>query len=338
MQAELPSGDRNKALQLLRHAVGTAAQVVPRTDSTAGYDAEVFREGAPPIGIRLLAYRPGEGREDETVWVVQKSSPALLNQLRERNENFIALNGAVRLVASGFLLDRSDLPRMPRGSALPRQVDPFSDRNSLVLRTLLNTPGRRWGVREIAEAAGVAVGTASEVVRALRSLGGLDVRRRGRKLEFGVDDPLPLIRRWAGRYSYERNLRVAVAAPIGDPLRFLKRARPLLDARQWALTLQAGASLVAPHAAWERLHLYVAVTDGRELLDLTHEAGWPLAEDGRLVLMKPHYTHSVWHGLREAEGFPVVSDLQLALDLWHYPLRGIEQAEHILSTRGKPAS
>jgi hypothetical protein len=32
-------------------------------------------------------------------------------------------------------------------------------------------------------------------------------------------------------------------------------------------------------------------------------------------------------------GSLVVSDLQLALDLWHYPIRGREQAEHLIEMK-----
>jgi len=77
----------------------------------------------------------------------------------------------------------------------------------------------------------------------------------------------------------------------------------------------------------------VDVGDAEELVDVAREQGWPVGDGGRLVLMKPFYRDSVWPGVRQIDGLPVVSDLQLALDLWHYPLRGREQAEHILQAR-----
>jgi hypothetical protein len=48
------------------------------------------------------------------------------------------------------------------------------------------------------------------------------------------------------------------------------------------------------------------------------------------MLMRPWYARSAWEGMREVNGVPVVSDLQLVLDLWHYPVRGREQAEMLL--------
>src|SRR5690348_4119236 len=102
---------------------------------------------------------------------------------------------------------------------------------------------------------------------------------------------------------------------------------------RWAFTLQAGASLVAPHASWDRVHIYVDVPSAEgphALTALAARAGWTPAADGRLVLLAPYYTASAWHGVRTIERLPVVSDLQLVLDLWHYPVRGREQAEHLV--------
>jgi hypothetical protein len=296
-------------------------------------DVQVLREDDPPINVRLRSWQPGEHAEAETAWVLAKPTRNTLEKLRRRGQNFVALSGSVRLVSRGLIIDRSDL-RPPRHAARPpRRVDPFADRNSLIARTLLEEPGRRWGIREIAEAAGVSPGTASDVVRSLAAMGAVEFRRIGRSAEFRVDDPTQLIRRWAAAYSWERNAVAAFAPLMGEPLRFLRRKHPILNSYRWALTLQAGASLVAPHATWERVHLYVAVPEPSELYEIAGREGWPHADDGRLVLMKPYYRQSVWHGVRTVNDLPVVSDVQLVLDLWHYPLRGIEQAEHILATR-----
>jgi hypothetical protein len=119
-----------------------------------------------------------------------------------------------------------------------------------------------------------------------------------------------------------------VRAPIGSPERFYPRLIDALGARRWALTLQAGASLVVRHAVWETIHVYVE--DLRETVQhLAHEIGWERGE-GKLVLLEPHYADSAWFGMRAAKRVNVVSDLQLVLDLWHYPVRGREQAELLL--------
>jgi hypothetical protein len=331
------SPEIEEATTLLQRALGTAGRVIARASSAARQDVEIFRKDASPIPIRLRPWHPSAAVERDTVWILKKPSLRQLDELREREMNFVALNGSVRVVANGLILDRSNLPRVRAASALPRRVDPFSDRNSLIARTLLQEPGRRWGVREIADAAELSPGTTSQVVRTLASMGVADFRRRGRNAEVWIENHMALIARWAGAYSWERNQAAVFAAPMGDPLRFVRRAERAFRSRRWALTLQAGASLVAPHASWERVHVYVDVESARELFHIADAEGWPVAQDGGLVLMKPYYRHSVWHGLRIVDDLPVVSDTQLALDLWHYPLRGMEQAEHLLTTAGRRA-
>ena len=243
------------------------------------------------------------------------------------------LHGTVYLAFPNLLVDRERLPKPIRVSARRTLIDPFADRSSLVLRTLLESDKERvWGVRELAEQAGVAPATVSRVTRELQRFQVVDVRRIGRESRILLTDSRALLDRWVQSYDWTKNQRIAVHAPMGDPTRFFRRNKDLFDRHRWALTLQAGASLVAPHATWERVHVYIDVQAGEELVELAEQQGWAAAEDGKLVLMKPYYKDSVWRGVREVDGLPVVSSLQLVLDLWHYPLRGREQAEHIIET------
>lgn len=39
---------------------------------------------------------------------------------------------------------------------------------------------------------------------------------------------------------------------------------------------------------------------------------------------------SVWYRADSHRGLPVVSVPQLLIDLWHYPVRGLEQAEFLM--------
>ena len=128
------------------------------------------------------------------------------------------------------------------------------------------------------------------------------------------------------------------SAPIGDTRRFLPKLKRLMNGNRWALTMHAGASLVAPHAAWDKIHLYLDSRSARDLNGVFEIAGYQQADDGRLVVMRPWYRDSVWHGLRSIKGLPVVSNIQLIVDLWNYEVRGREQAEFILDTTLEAAS
>jgi hypothetical protein len=271
------------------------------------------------------------------VWILREATPNLRQTLRARGENFVDLAGAVRVELPHLVVDRTDLeplrvPKPPR-----RLADPFADRSSGVARALLShSKTRKWGVRELAVESGLDPARASRVVRALSDLGVVHFERKGRTADVWVESPELLLDTWATAYSWSQNLALAVHAPIGDPQRFVSRLQDVLGSRRWALTLQAGAARIAPHASWERLHAYLDVSNADELSAIAAKASWTGGSDGRLVLVKPFYRTAVWQGMRTIDEVPVVSDLQLVLDLWHYPLRGREQGEHIRDTILRP--
>jgi hypothetical protein len=141
-----------------------------------------------------------------------------------------------------------------------------------------------------------------------------------------------LIDLWTRQYDWRKNAQLVFAAPIGDPARFLRRLPKMLPKRRWALTMQAGASLLAPHSTWDKVHIYVDVASPRDLPSIGASAGWLPDPTGQVVMMGPYYDDAVWVDLQVVRDLPVVSTLQLILDLWHYPVRGREQAEHLLET------
>jgi hypothetical protein len=335
------ASDLRSAVRLLEYALR------PSIDVTVVGDPEPAA-GAPTRGITVVVRAPRSGNQgrlqlrpqgdhaageeqDATVWVMRRVAPDVARQLREDGASFVDLaRGIVRIELPWLLVDRSGL-RPPKFGTTERAMrDPFGDRASLVPRVLIEQPARDWTTRALAEAAGVSTMTSSHAVRQLNELGVLDVHVRGRANTVRLRDARRLVELWTARYQWRRNASLAVHAPIGNPERFLRRLPEALGSHRWALTLQAGASLVAPHAAWDKIHLYVDVPRGQELSEIARRAGWEPG-DGRLVLLRPWYAQSVWYGLQYKQSLPVVSELQLILDLWDYPVRGHEQAEHLLA-------
>ncbi len=104
---------------------------------------------------------------------------------------------------------------------------------------------------------------------------------------------------------------------------------------EYALTAQAGAHLVAPYAAFDRVDIYSAGPSATAELvsSLSLE---PVSKGANVLVWDPYYKYSVFFESREIEGVRVVSNIQLYLDLVKYPLRGSEQAEHLYETLLKP--
>jgi hypothetical protein len=328
-------------VRLLRDALGTWVEVeAPSSDSAS--DAVVrFPDGKTVAlqfkspGVRQAA--AASDTADHVVYVLERATRRAQDELRRNGLSFVDIVGTVHLALPNLLVDRTNLrPPAKRGIA-SRRFDAFSDRGSLVARTLLEDKDRDeriWGVRELAAVAGVSPATTTRVVRELERLPAVQVKRQGRTAAVRLADAAALFAAWTRTYDWTRNRSVAFHAPMGDASRFITRMAKEWTGPRWALTLQAGAARVAPLATWDRVHMYVDAKDESALVRTGEDHGWEPADDGRLVLLRPYYRTSVWHGLRTIGGAPVVSDLQLALDLWHYPLRGREQAEHLLSAGG----
>lgn len=345
MTASLYSNEINKARDLIQAALESRATVAA-ADSVGGASKGGRVDVQPSRGERtrltLVPYTLGQdgAAKRNSVLVLNRASRRTLERLRLARRCFVDIGrGIVFLDLPNLLVDRTDLRITRRKSATRPLRNPFADHASFVSRTLADHPGRTWKSRELAAFAGVSTMTASHVVRQLHRAGVVDVHQLGRSYQIRLPDVFRLMEVWAASYDWSRNPHVSMTAPIGDARRFLPKLNRLLSGRRWALTMHAGASLVAPHAAWDKIHLYVEVRDTSDLQEILQHHDYQRSDQGRLVVMRPWYRDSVWHGLRLVRGLPVVSDVQLTLDLWHYEVRGREQAEYILNTSlSEPAS
>jgi len=102
----------------------------------------------------------------------------------------------------------------------------------------------------------------------------------------------------------------------------------------YALGLHAGASLISPHAVFDSIHLYV---QNQQVADyfIKHLKLKSVDQGENVIFLFPYYKHSVFYDKQKLKGLWVVSDIQLYLDLYNYPVRGLEQAEHLYEKRFK---
>lgn len=328
-----------QGLSLLRDALGKSANLqtaASRSNDPPDLPVTIFLRDQRYSPTVALVF-PGDGAEKHRsssrhlVYVVNKAPPQLTTRWRNSAQSFIDLQGTVFIEVPGLVIDKK-VARLRAEPSSPLAVDPFADKASNISRWLLTHPmGHAWGVRELSSLANVSLGTASKIVRTLEKRGVIIVSRKGRHATVSVDNPRKLFNAWAAVYDWTRNPALRVNAPVAEPKSFVKslpdRFAPLV--KKWALTLQSGAALVAPHAVWDQVHVYLDVSSTLQLKEIAARLNWQPTPDGRVTLMRPYYKSSVWP-VSTKGGIPVVGDLQLALDLWHYPVRGREQAEHLL--------
>lgn len=279
------------------------------------------------------------------ILILTRSSAGTRVRLREHGINYVDLAGNLFVRAPGLLLShegtstsRHDAVRdaARRATRAPAQrVNPFSKRASLVLRYLFDMPGGvhigKHPVTEIAAATGL---THVWVLRVLAELERSRYISREEERRVTLVDVPAVLRDWRVTYDWTRNDRTAWVVPYeAEELRAeLPKALAELS---WAYTALAGSDLVAPHVHHVQTHLYVA----REQMDTAADRlvgrlhARPATEGGTVHLLTPYYADAAFFGLREVGAAPVVSDLQLFLDLAGFPLRGREAAGMLVRAR-----
>jgi hypothetical protein len=255
--------------------------------------------------------------------------------LREMGIGYIDMAGNMYLRAPGVLMEREGKPN-PSGYAR-EELNPYSDKASIVLRVLMDEPGRKRRIREIAKAGDINPGWVSRVVERLVERGLIEFNRQSGVVLLRGED---MLKEWADVYDWRRNKFYYYYCHALDFRGVMERVArlDLGKDRIMALGFQAGAYLVSPYASFDQVHVLI---DGASFdsirPDIERQLGLESRREGaNLILVRPYYKHSALFGVRKVEKWWVVSDVQLYLDLNKYPLRGREQAEHLLEKVLRP--
>jgi hypothetical protein len=259
-------------------------------------------------------------------------SPEKQKLCRNSSINFIDLSGNVFLAYSSFYIERVGFPnKFPEKR---KRRSPFSDKASLILRELMINCQRQWGIRELAQKIDLNAGYVSRMASSLEDDGY--VSRANRKMR--IRSPREILRDWVRVYDLKKNNlnRFFCLAPNVESI--IKRFQSLQIPKKikYAFGVQAGAALVSPHAVYKEIHIYVKNKNGIDFFK--HALDLKESEQGsNIVLMLPHYKHSVFYDNQIKKGLNVVSNIQLYIDLFGYPVRGHEQAEYLYDRKLKAA-
>lgn len=243
--------------------------------------------------------------------------------LKEHNFGYVDLSGNCYVAFDHVLIEKEG-KRNVRPSTRPLR-SLFAPRATRVVRVLLTDPARAWRLEELAKAAEVSLGHSHNVIARLEDLrwAGRDEAQR-----IHLGKPADLLEAWRESYTYRANEITSYQLPERVTRRFLADVARVAAAhgRRYALTLNAGVSLVAPNVRVPAAHCYLEGDPApvAQALGLR-----PVAEqDGSLHLLTP-YDAGVFHAPLEKGGLKVVCLPQLYVDLVHYERRGAEQAEHL---------
>jgi hypothetical protein len=200
----------------------------------------------------------------------------------------------------------------------------FSPKAVRVVRVLLVDPKKEWSILNLSEEAKTGYGHTYRLIKTMLKLG---ICRKTETNKVTVANPSELLSRWAAQYDFNLlNKTEAYYSRERDIDTLLEKlsSGEAIDSR-YAVTLHVGASLIAPYVRPASLHIYVKNGEERLVRNLNLQ---PTELGGNVFLVKP-YDEGVFYGKQEIKGIYVVSNVQLYVDLYNYPARGREAAEHL---------
>lgn len=262
--------------------------------------------------------------------VAKYLSPDRRKQCQDEGVCFLDLSGNVFLEYGSLYIERIGFPnRFPEKR---RGRGPFSDKASLILRAAFSDIKKVWGVRELAQSVNLDPGFVSRMARELEQRNY--VSRIDSKLK--LRDPKDILEDWVHEYDYKKNQEVRYFCLGKGPNEIIDKISdaPIPEEIQYALGLHAGANLVSPYAVYNEVHIFIQ--DRHSINWFVEKLKLKEAKEGaNFIFLLPYYKHSVFYDKQKIRDMWVVSDLQLYLDLHNYPIRGLEQAEHLYEKRLK---
>jgi len=288
--------------------------------------------------IRGLLPRLRELRHDPDTWsglLVPHMGAAGLKVCREAGVGFIDCCGNVYLRFNHVVVQ---IEGNRNKFSVPKRLRTlFHDKATIPLRILLERPGEWVTTREIAEEGGLSLGWVSQILQQLDAQGYVDRKRGGGTR---LVHPDRLLNDWLEQYAFEQNevypFRVR-GASVMDTIEHLRSLEPPLSDR-YALTLQAAFSAFSSlEDKPTQLHLYLPDLLGAADDTLGRWAGEldlrPAGLGANCFLIKPTYENATFFGARDHNDLRLVSDLQLYLDLYHYPAAGKSHAQAAVAER-----
>jgi hypothetical protein len=256
------------------------------------------------------------------VFIAPYISPASAQMLKEANIGYVDLAGNCFLSFEKVFINIGG-----KENPYPQSKDLrtlFSPRASRIIRVLLNGPYTPWKLEELSRSAGVSLGLAAKVKKLLLDKEWIEEKPVG----FALAKPSELLEEWASQYTYKKN-QVSDLYSIKDGSVIEQELNDYCNAKsiRFALTLFSGASRVAPYATFNRVYAYVE--GGVQEMMLEKALGLkPVGTGPNVTLLQP-YDEGVFYGGMKYEGIPVVSPIQLYLDLKGYKGRGEEAAQFL---------
>ncbi len=226
--------------------------------------------------------------------------------LGEGGASWLEPGGDCSIAQGAMLIEHRGAQRRPRDPEAGRRVaDLFSGKALRIVRWLLMEPERAWTLEEMSHAAHVSVPFVSRTFATLED----EVYASRRRGATRVTQPEALLEAWAGAAA--PTVRVHQRVFLPGPAAFLRRLAERPPASRYALTAEAAADQLAPHARFPRVELYVEdVASWEQDGELE-----PVPRGGNVYLLEAT-EEGVFDGAESVRNLSLVCRVQLYVDLY----------------------
>lgn len=274
----------------------------PRNIASAAGQLQMYRMNMPGYPVFVAPFISSRGRE----------------MCKDLGLGFVDLAGNAYLKFDGILIDIWGKGTRKKEKRNQKKI--FTTKSTWIIRKMLAEPNRQWKFEDLSEVTGVSLGQIYKTIDRLASE-EFAQKKRG---SITLSNPNELLDAWSKFYKFDKQKIIGYYCPLPNQELILKALKNV-PVDEYALTLGAAASLVAPFVRSSDVFIYYQEDPDILIKSLKLK---PVEFGGNVSLVMPK-DEGVFFDCQKRKGLSIVSIIQLYLDLYNYPMRGREQAEHL---------
>jgi hypothetical protein len=214
----------------------------------------------------------------------------------------------------------------------PAEGNVYADKSSLVLNWLLRVGLSResFSLREVVKEVGISIGLVQRVFNILVLKGLLQTEGVRTAKRFSFNKPKELLESWLDHYSIVKKCKIGTYASVlsGKSEWFKALKKSGLDHNVILALHSAAEAYGYKNTNLEGLELYVLDPSIKAKLENVLQLK-PQERGYEILLVEPYYKMLIKQNRKNGKEIDICPLLLTFLDLYHFPLRGQEQAEFI---------
>lgn len=252
---------------------------------------------------------------------------AFVQECRSRGVSCLDLNGRVWIKAPGLIIDRNVPSSSVRYRLAAAEIRFFAPKSARLARTLLHTPDRTWRQSDLANITGLSQGLLSRLLNHAVRQGWVEGKRGDWKLALAD----ALLDAWEQEDRFSKRVTLRQYSTLEPDLPTIARQLVERTHGELVFTQWFAGGLRYPYADVPIVSAYRREfpTD-EEQRALNYREVY---DGGKVRILIPR-DDGVFRTIQRIEGFPLVSDAQIYLDLIRAGLRGPDQAKALREWKG----